>query len=273
MTIKDAPCEAWPVDLACCDLPPDTTQEVIDRWALVASTHLWLASGRRYGPSCPVTVRPCRRSCADVWGPLLPRWGSGWQGSWFVPYKDSGGIWRNATPCGCATDCSCTELCEIRLEGPVYDVVSVQDGAVLLPPEAYRVDDGSLLVRTDGGCWPDCQDMAADVGEPDTLAVTYRTGLALDPLALVAVSELTCHYIRGCSGSCGCGSNAPRNLRTLNRQGVTLDMADPLLMSETGLTGIRAVDDWVRLVNPHRLAAPGRVYSPDLRRGRITTWP
>lgn len=273
MTITDAPCEAWPVDTSCCDLPEGTPQETIDRWALVATTYLWLSTGRRYGPSCPVTVRPCRKSCADAWGPLASRWGSAWTTGPWLPYKGPDGLWRNASPCGCTDDCSCTELCQVYLEGPVYDVVSVQDGEVLLPPEAYRVDNGNLLVRTDGNCWPDCQDMAAAPGEPNTLAVTYRTGLGLDSLALAAVSELTCHYIRGCSGSCGCGANPPRNLRSLSRQGVTMDMADPITMSETGLTGIRSVDDWIRLVNPQRLQAPMRVYSPDMRRGRLTTWP
>jgi hypothetical protein len=66
--------------------------------------------------------------------------------------------WVNA--CGCAAgDCSCTALCEAILPGPVGSVVEILlDGAVL-DPSAYRIDNGNRLVRTDGDCWPACQDM------------------------------------------------------------------------------------------------------------------
>ncbi|MFF4385620.1 hypothetical protein ACFY0G_02320 [Streptomyces sp. NPDC001552] len=260
-------CSPWPVEL-CCSLADDVTPELIARWQAVASQILWRLSGRRWGPSCPITVRPCRRSCMD----LLPRsvisWGSA--GPW-IPYI-WGGNWYNASVCGCSSDCSCGELCEIRLPGPVYDVQSVQDGADLLPPAAYRVDNSGDLVRLDGECWPTCQDMAADIGDPDTLTVTYRTGLQLDESATAAVSELTCHLLKGCGGACGCAA-AGRNVSRLTRQGVQLDMADPTLIYAEGRTGLPVVDLWLSSVNPYRLTSPSRVYSPDLKRPRIQRAP
>ena len=134
---------------------------VIERWRRVASITLWRLSGRRYGPSCPVTVRPCGRSCAEEmvsWATLGPSTG-GW-----VPYLGADGQWRNAAVCGCRSSCSCTQLCEVRLDGPVYDVVEVLVDGEALVPEAYRVDVPNLLVRLDGECWPACQDMAAPCG-------------------------------------------------------------------------------------------------------------
>lgn len=261
-------CDPWPIEL-CCSLSDDVTPALIARWQMVASLLLWRLSGRRWGPSCPITVRPCRRSCMDLYPSPLVSWGAA--GPW-VPYIGTDGAWRNASVCGCSSDCSCGELCEIRLPGPVYDITAVQEGALLLPPTAYRVDNSGDLVRTDGACWPDCQDMAADIGEPDTLAVTYRTGLQLDESAVAAVSELTCHLLKGCGGACGCAASG-RNVSRLTRQGVQLDMADPTLIYAEGRTGLPLVDLWLSTVNPYRLTSPSRVYSPDYQRPRIQRTP
>ncbi|MFD8774473.1 hypothetical protein [Streptomyces sp. NPDC059916] len=274
---KPGQCDPWEVDLSCCDLPDDAAnEETTDRWVRVASIILWGLSGRRWGPSCPVTVRPCRRSCLDPY-PYTVRWGT--VGPW-VPYIGLDGAWRNASVCGCRSDCSCSELCEVSLPGPVYDIQSVDvDGETLPAPDpandvigSYRVDAPGLLVRTDGECWPDCQDMAAPPGTPGTFTVTYRTGLPLDAAAIAAVSELACHFIKGCGGSsCGCKSN--RNVTRVTRQGFDMEMADPTVIYSEGRTGLPLADAWLATVNPHRLASPSRAYSPDYRRPRVTTWP
>lgn len=259
-------CDPWPVDLCCSTAEVDPAD--LTRWTAVASQVLWRLSGRRWGPSCPVTVRPCRRSCLSSY-PLTVSWQAA--GPW-VPYIDAGGTWRNASVCGCRSDCSCSELCEVRLLGPVYDIVKVQDGVDVLPPEAYRVDNGSLMVRTDGKCWPDCQDMAAPCGTAGTLCVTYRTGLRLDESAIAAVSELTCHYLKGCGGdSCGCRVN--QNLHRVRRQGVDIEPPSPTLIYSEGRTGLPLVDAWLASVNPNRLTSASRVYSVDYRPPRTTTWP
>ncbi|QKW06931.1 hypothetical protein HUT18_11535 [Streptomyces sp. NA04227] len=274
--LSTAPCDPWPVDLSCCDLPDDTQTEVIERWTKVATIMLWRLSGMRWGPSCPVSVRPCRRSCLDDYAFGI-RWNS--YGPW-VPYKGVDGQWRNASVCGCSSGCSCGELCEVYLPGPVYDIVSVDiDGEVLARPDpdndvigGYRVDAPGMLVRTDGECWPSCQDMAAPPSTPGTFTVTYRTGLPLDEAAIAAVSELTCHYIKGCGGgSCGCKGN--KNVSRLNRQGFEMEFADPTVIYSEGRTGLPMADAWLAAVNPGRLASASRVYSPDFRRPRVTTWP
>jgi hypothetical protein len=243
-------------------------QAEVDRWAAVASQLLWALSGRRLGP-CPVTVRPCRRTCLET----APLGGITWgTASPWIPYIGLDGQWRNASVCGCQSDCSCGELCEVYLPGPVYDVVSVNVDGQDLPPGAFRVDAPGRLVRTDGQCWPDCQDMSAEPGAPDTFTVTYRWGLPLDEAATAAVSELVCHFLKGCSpGSCGCKIN--KNLTRVTRQGMEMEMPDPTLIYAEGRTGLPLVDLWLATVNPYRLTSPSRVYSPDFRRPRVTTWP
>jgi hypothetical protein len=245
-------------------------EEELERWTLVASQILFALSGRRIGP-CPVVVRPCRRACLES-SPFISFQGSGSSGGW-IPYIGADGLWRNASVCGCRSDCSCGELCEVYLPGPVYDITSVDIGGQGLAPDQYRVDAPGRLVRVGGGCWPDCQDMAAAPGEPDTFTVTYRVGLPVDEAAVAAVSEMTCHLLKGCggSGSCGCKSN--RNLTRLVRQGVEMDLADPTVIYSEGRTGLPLVDLWLTVVNPYRQTSPSRVYSPDFRYPRVQQWP
>lgn len=270
-------CDPWPIDPTCCPAleaaieESDGPDEQVDRWQRVASQLLFRLSGRRWGPSCPITVRPCARSCFEG---FINRGVSGYPaaGGW-IPYIGTDGQWRNGSMCGCDRGCSCTQLCELRLDGPVYDVVSVQDGEDTLPVGAYRVDVPNILVRTDGECWPACQDMAAPVGTLGTAAVTYRTGLPLDEAAIAAVSELTCHLIKGCGPGGGCGCKATSNVTRLTRQGVQQEMADPTLIYAEGRTGLPLCDLWLSTVNPFRLTRPSRVYSPDLRRPRTMQWP
>jgi hypothetical protein len=45
------------------------------------------------------------------------------------------------------------------------------------------------------------------------------------------------------------------------------------LLYAEGLTGIPEADMWLLAVNPFRQRSPSRVYSPDYRRPRVTTWP
>ncbi|MEZ0073623.1 hypothetical protein [Planotetraspora sp. GP83] len=273
MSLHPGPCAPWPVDL-CCELPDDLDPAIVERWQKVATQVLWALSGRRWGPSCPVTVRPCRRSCLE--GPGLPitvRWGTA--GPW-VPYIGFDGLWRNASVCGCGSDCSCGQLCEVRLQGPVHDIVSVTVDGQELVPEAYRVDSPALLVRTDGDCWPRCQDMAAPCTEPGTFCVTYRTGLPLDEAAVAAVSELTCQLVLAClpPGTKGCGTcRLPGNVTRVIRQGVQVDMADPTTIFAEGRTGLPLVDLWLQATNPDRLHSASRVLSPDVRPPRVTIWP
>lgn len=273
--MQDGPCEPWPVNRDCWNLPAGVTEETITRWSLVASQTLWRLSGRVWGPSCPVTIRPCRTRCNDgvgwFWGLAGPA-GLFW-GSPFVPYIGVDGLWRNQRgTCGCTDECSCTELCRIDLVGPVYDVVAVQDGTVLLPPAAYRVDNGYQLIRTDGACWNDCYDQVASCGTTGSLCVSYRTGYALDEAAIAAVSALAEHYIRGCTG-CGCGIGSFDGATRVTRQGVTMERPEPDQLRDEGFTGLEFVDSWLSSVNPYRLTARPRVLSPDFRRPRAQTWP
>jgi hypothetical protein len=271
MPLQTTACEPWPVEL-CCDTE-GVEEETLERWRRVATQTLWRLSGRRIGV-CPVTVRPCRQACLDG-GPISFQAGVG-TGPW-VPYIGVDGQWRNASVCGCRPrGCSCSELCEVKLQGPVAEVMRVNvDGQDLLPGVEFRVDAPGLLVRLGGECWPKCQELAEPEGALGTFTVTYGLGIPPDDSAIAAVSAMVCHLLRGCGatggGSCGCKAN-PRVTR-VQRQGVEMEMPDPTLLYSSGLTGIPEVDMWLLSVNPGRLTRPSRVYSVDYQRPRKTTWP
>lgn len=264
-------CNVWPINttVGCWDIPPDTPQATIDLWQRVASDYLWAMTGRRLGPSCAITVRPCRKRCMDGWAGFLTFWPAGYNGSPWIPYVDRNGDMRNATLCGCVQDCHCgPELCQIELPNPVYDIIEVSVDGLVVPSSTYALYDARYLTRiTDAGdetlCWPSCQDLSKSPSFPDTFAVTYRTGLQLSGLAIMAVTELTAHFIRGCSGGCGCGVGTQKNLSRLSRQGVDLEFADPQQLFDDGRTGIELVDFFIKSMNPYGLGSQLRVLSPD----------
>lgn len=217
---------------------------------------------------CPITIRPCSQGCADAarnWE-VAPVTASGYSlGGTFSPGINMNGAWVNS--CGCRPGhCSCTTLSIARLIGPVGRLVSVElDGAVL-DPTAYRVDNSDQLVRTDGGTWPICQDMAAPLTEPNTFGVTYYMGIAPDNLAQFSAGLLAVQYAKACTtGKC----SLPANVVSVARQGVQIDIQAGLFPGNT--TGIQVVDAFIFTINPNGLKVPSRVSSPDYNRPRMTT--
>jgi hypothetical protein len=276
MPINTGVCQVWPTDFRCHDIPDTIPEDQRTGFIRAASDYLWAMTGRRLGASCPIVVRPCRKSCVD--DALASRWillnhGVARTGGW-VPYI-SGGEFRNASICGCRTTCHCgDEICEVELVGPVYDIQTVDIGGHVLTDEQYRLYDGRFLARvTDGTadpavnrCWPACQDLSREAGRPDTFSITYRTGVPVPQLGVLAVSSLAAHFMRGCGGGCGCGVGTRQNLQRLSRQGVELEFADAQQVFSDGRTGIEIVDQFIRAFNPHGLASPMRVLSPDAPR-------
>jgi len=260
----EGPC-TWPIDTACCpdwSTFPPAAQSNATTWATYI---LWSLTGRRYGP-CSVTVRPCTSRCDGFNGymtfPVGEPGSSGSGQPWMFPFVDNG-IWRN---CGCTGGCSCSAACEVPLQGPVAVIDTVLIDGVVLDPSAYRVDNDSILVRTDGACWPECQDMALDNDAVGAFAVTYQIGIPVPRAGQIAAGKLACEFARACAGVGECA--LPQQLISLSRQGVEVQVADPTTLLENGLTGIADVDLWIRAVNPGRLQSRPRVLSGDVRQPR-----
>lgn len=263
MTIRTEPCQ-WPIDTACCPEWDEASEEDREFVARVATELVWRLSGRRFG-LCPVTVRPCRRTCA---GGGLPAW-AGSPAAPMTPYIRDG-AWYNARCGSCRTDCGCSPLCEVVLPAPVNEVIDVLIDGEPVDAGGYRVDNHRLLVRTDGGCWPECQDLEAAPDEVGAFAVTYRWGIPVPPGGQIAAGAYACELLRACSGG---ACRLPKRVQQITRDGVTMAFLDPLDFLSDGLTGIPETDVWIRSVNPHKLVGRSRVYSPDYAPVRSTTWP
>jgi len=259
------PCAGWDVNTDCCEefwetLSPDLQTAAAEYGAFT----LWAATGRRFG-LCTKTVRPCGRVCNQ-------RGISGyfWSDGTWLPYIFNG-VWRNCW-CGCGGGgCCCEPTCQTWLAGPVYAISPTgvsQDGEIV-PVDAWRVDDGHWLVRTDGDCWPECQDYNVDSGE-GTFFVTYQQGIPVPSVLLRAAGELACEWAKSCMGQV---CRLPQRVQSLTRQGVSISMVSIDDLLKGGLTGVQTVDSVIASFNPYGLRAPLRLATPDLPVTRRTTIP
>lgn len=256
-----APC-TWTIDpqaLGCCEfeIKDDATKA---KALALATNFMWAATGRRYGV-CEITVRPCQpKPNPPAFRGFVAYPTTGASAPLAVPYIDRG-TWRN---CGCGPRCCCRPACQVALEGPVASIVSVTVDGVLVADDAYRVDLEAgqwWLVRTDGTCWPNCQDLDANVGE-GVFEITYGQGIALPDALEHGTGHLACEFAKAIDGDSDC--RLPGRLASLTRQGVTLEI-DPPGNDEIGyITGIELVDQVIASLNPSRRKSPPMIYSPDM---------
>lgn len=250
----------WEVSYAeCSDISPlDGLQEIAEQ---MATDLLWNWTNRVYG-GCPVTIRPCRQNCgqggftSDVWYTAGSAGGR-------APWEPAliGGQWFNYIGCGrCGDSCGCSSTPTLKLGWPVREVTEVLLDGEVLPPSSYRLDNRSLLVRTDGGEWPTCQNIAAPPTEPGTWEISYVFGLPVPVGGQIAAGVLAVELAKAMCNDKSC--MLPQRVQSITRQGVTVAILDQFEDVKEGRTGIWLVDAWVASVTKPRKG--GRVYSVDV---------
>lgn len=257
MTADFGPCDDWPVYWTC---DVSSASPALTGYAVSMATRtLWALSGRRFG-ACPVTIRPCRRDCYDTWPWGWSEWGGSstldrWVWSdyrYWVPLGCGGS--------GCSGGCSCTELSETVLPGPVSRIVSVKlDGAPMVTG-SYRLDNNRLLVRTDGQRWPFCQDLSKEDTESGTWSVTALIGEDVPDSGALAMGELACEIVKAGQGQ---DCRLPPGVTSIVRQGITIQYPDVGQLLKDGRTGLYLVDMFLAAENPTGLRQRARVYSVD----------
>lgn len=277
------PC-TWPVVYSECKdctalekLGPEGSPER-QRVEDMATEFLFNWTGTKFG-ECPITVRPNRQG---AWG-----WASTFIGrDWMIANKPLGAAGIQASPfvpvlmrgqwfnigCGLCGDGECGHLFTtvLKLPGPVSSVQEIKINGQVLDPHAYRIDNYRLLVRTDGGQWPTCQDMTADPDQPNTWIISYTMGQPVPVGGQIAAGLLACELAKALCGDNSCA--LPRRVQSVTRQGVTVaTLLDTFDDVDKGRTGIWLIDSWVASVTKPQPRS--KVYSPDVpRHFRRTTW-
>jgi hypothetical protein len=236
------------------------TRAVADRANALAWLTLQMLTGYRLS-LCPQVLRPCVARCSVQTWDIAPVSGT----ALYNPYI-SAGRWYNA--CGCRTDnCSCTTLPEVILPSEAGQISAVLMDGAPMDPSAYRVDDGNRLVRTDGGTWPYCQDMALDPEDVGTFIVEWYPGVAPNDLFMYAAGVLAVEFYKACNGK---DCRLPSGVSNVVRAGVSMTIETGFFPDNS--TGIPEVDAVVRVYNPFGLRQKSKVLSPDRPRGRTQTW-
>lgn len=272
------PCQTWPVDTSCLckgwsHNPGQWTPE--QRRAVERATELlWRLTAGTFG-LCHRIVRPCKRACPTP---------SHQVGGWTLD-----GVWvdvPSACGCGCVTacdDCDCGQGPDrLTIPGPIYapavapcpsdpDHPSVRPVQVwidgeLLDPSRYWVQAPNQIVRTDGDRWPQCQDMSVPHTDPGAFAISYWIGRPVPPGGRAAVAALACELWKACQGDKSCA--LPKRVTEVEREGVSYTLLDPMTFLDEGRVGLPEVDQWLAVVNPGKLRARPRVWSPDLAKVR-----
>jgi len=249
------PCDNWPYRLLC---EVSAESAPITGYAVAMATDLlWSMTGMRFG-LCNVTLRPCRRDCYDTFP-------DGW-GMWPQPAL-IGGQWFNLTCGGCFGDCSCSSVSDFVLPSPVHQILDITIDGTPMVTGSYRLDNNRIVVRTDGGVWPACNDLSVDDGQPGTWTVTATFGEPVPDGGVLAMGELICEIIRGATGG---DCRLPAGVTQLIRQGVTIQYPDIGEMFRRGRTGLYLVDMFINTWNPYALRQRSRTYNVDRPTARRT---
>lgn len=254
--LNTGPCLGWDQPIWTCVLDPSTAA-VTGTAVAAASDILYALTGRRLG-TCQVTIRPCRRSCFDNGYPFFYQW---WQLGTYPRPLFFDGVWYNITCGQCTSGCSCSVVSEALMPAPVASITQVKIDGAILDPSAYRVDNWRLLVRTDGGQWPICNDLSKNDTEVGTWSVTLTYGEAVSPLGQMALGELATQFVHllQCNADC----LFPKPIQQLVRQGVTMNFLDPNTLFTEGRIGLYLSDLFISIENPSGLTQAPVVYDID----------
>lgn len=249
-------CSPWLTiaDMGNCDCPGDATPSIVENAIDIASGILYYLSAQQYPGICTEIVRPSTSPSSGY---------SAWPYAW-MPLQVSPGVWINTGFCGCElASCGCPGIPRIDLSR--LDVQSVETVWVLgdvLDPSAYRLDHSRYLSRIDGGVWPCCQDLRADLTSVNTYGAQITFGTLPDAAGLRAARAYTTEIYKACIGNTSC--RLPKRAVSISRQGVSIDFLDPMEFLDGGRTGLYEVDAWLSAVNPAGLRQPAVVWSPEL---------
>lgn len=231
--------------------------------ALATATDvLYGLSGRRFPGECTVTIRPLARpSDADLHGLVFRGYG----------LIGTGLLGANATSSPPALSMfGVSQAPEIAFEDyPVRQILEVKIDGDIIPADEYELRDQQTLIRTlptassqptDRYGWPTSQRMDLPDTEPNTFSITYTYGADCGEGGRRACELLAAAWV---CDELGDETRLPDRATSVERQGVTIQMASSEDLLQRGRTGIVQVDAWLQAVNPNNLTEDALVLTPD----------
>ena len=249
----EEPCSGWNPQTSLCGDWASYPLSVQTYALNFAQTILWAATGRRFG-LCTVTTRPCFRKRSPLYVEYRSTmfWGLVNQGTAALAafYDD--------LACACGSSCGCSNT-RLPLTWPVDSITQIQIDGDVFAASDYRLD-GNTLVREDGSSWPTSQNLDLPITEDGTFAVTYVVGEPVPDLLNEAAGVYACEVAKARLGR---ACSLPRRVRTITRQGVTIEMVETADYLDKGLTGVSEIDEVIRAYNPYGQRDRPRVRSLD----------
>lgn len=154
----------------------------------------------------------------------------------------------------------------VHLSGrPVRDVVSVTTGADsgtqldFVLQNGYRMEfpAGTLAAPVVGYWYPD--PYIAVCNYPMKVVVEYTYGSPPPMPVQMAIDLLSREFALLMSGDDDC--KLPERVKSVTRQGISMDIVSPQDFLENGLTGITEIDEIISVFNSSKAKRPARVVS------------
>lgn len=197
-----------------------------------ASLILFYLTGKQFYGTCEATVRPGCLGGGCVCG--------------CTPHQVNLGLWP------------VTELISVRYDGTVYTGSDLTD--------TFHINDYRYVARNDGDLFLSGNQWAIAGGSEDTDAnshvfeVTFNHGIKIPRLLTRAARELACQFVTAC---CDKPCKLPERVTSIQRRGLSMDVASATDLLKDGRTGIYAVDLAIQVFNPSKLQSPSFLYLPN----------
>lgn len=210
------------------------------RFTAIAVELLWRRTGRVFG-LVERTVRPYRACDGRP-----------------STYEGEGGV-AGVVDWYPVIGCCAPSRRRVALPGPVHEVLAARVDGTPVPPASWELREHRWLVRIDPvGEWP------APAEPGPGFEIDYVRGVPV-PLGGQEAAGALAYELWKASDGQDCG--LPDNVRSVSRQGVSMEMVDMAALIGDQATGVPSVDRWIASVNPHRTLTRPEVFSPDIARG------
>lgn len=135
---------------------------------------------------------------------------------------------------------------------PIRNIIEIVENGVVLPPESYTIRERAFLRKRNGSVW--------SMSPTKELAVTYEYGANPPSIGIDEAIKLADQFMLYEMGSDEC--ILPDNVTSVERQGVSISVINPTDIIQSGFTGIRSVDMFIKTYNPDRARVKSKIYIP-----------